>query len=120
MNDFNVSSNFFGGYNKKEVDDYCNYLRNLLEDSRKEQEAIRQELNNALEENGVLEKKLAEAEGCYRGLWEKCQGQEDALSRQHQLLVQLTDKNQPIQPISQRLDQWKKKYIDPLNIGGGK
>lgn len=115
---FEISHSFIGGYKKKDVDDYCAHLKNILEDTQNELNSIRQTLEYVQQENADLEKKLEKAEVYYRGLWEKCKVQEATLDRQHQLLTQLTSKSQPLKQVSQKISQWKQKSIGLLNIGG--
>ena len=113
--DFEISNSFMGGYKKKDVDAYCRYLKSLLETKQKELADLQQELACIQQEKQALEDKLDKAEVYYRALWEKAKAQEDTLNRQHQLLVQLTDKNPSIAQLSRKLEEWKKKSFELLN-----
>lgn len=63
--EFEITSNLFGGYNKKRTNTYIRELQKMIEDGRTEQEE--------------LAGKLAEAENCYKVLWERSKGQEETI-----------------------------------------
>lgn len=83
--EFEITSNIFGGYNKKKTKEYLHELETLLKETQKE-------LDEAEARNKKLTEKLAEAENCYRVLWERSKLQEDNLKRQHEMLKEFTKK----------------------------
>ena len=79
-----INGSFFGGYNKKSADAYIEELQTAFE-------KIREELERSQELNRKQAAKLAEAEECYRRLWERSKDQEKIIEQQKNELK--TDKN---------------------------
>lgn len=77
--EYEITSNLFGGYNKKRTDAYIVQLQNMIEESQEESDVLR-------EEKEELTQKLAEAENCYKVLWERSKGQEETMKAQEEAL----------------------------------
>ncbi|MCL2864911.1 MAG: hypothetical protein FWE25_05155 [Lachnospiraceae bacterium] len=117
---FEISNTFLGGYKKKDVDAYCNHLKDLLEDTTDKYEDLQQRYNQILEERALLENQLDKAEIAYRGLWEKSKVLEDTINKQHYYFLQATtsNKKQPFKNLYKQLERFRKLPIGLPQLGG--
>ena len=121
--DFEISSSLFGGYKKKDVENYCKQLRDLLEHAKFEQVELQKRYNHIQQANLDLESQLAKAEVAYRGLWDKSKMMEATMNRQHQLLIQInSSKGRPFRNLGKIIEDLKNKHFsfNLLQIGGAK
>ena len=107
-----ISGNLFGGYNKKQTKPYIDELQTMITE-------LQDSVEELVLENGELQGKLSEAEGLYKALWERCEGQEALLAEKQRQIEErdekLAGKEEQVRTLSGSLEEQKRQADKKLS-----
>lgn len=77
--EFEITKSLLGGYNKKQTVTYIEALKSMVEEIQAEKEAAEVQCVQ-------LKQSIAEAESCYKALWERCKAHEQIIKAQEKTI----------------------------------